>query len=86
MYRPKTYIRVMEFATALRTVGARRLSRRAYLFVRILHLFDSLVERAYEVGHDEGYREGWDDGRRESKEEAGCHHAKDEEWEARVSP
>lgn len=85
MYKPKTYIRVMEFATALRAKGI--VSRRKPLLLwRVIARFDNLVEQAYEVGHDEGYSEGMRDGRQEGKEEAGCRRMKDEEWEHRVSP
>lgn len=93
MYKPKTYVRVMEFANALRRVGKhwypafpnRRGGNQALFLVwRILARFDNLVEQAHEVGHGEGYREGMQDGRQEGREEAGCHRVKAEEWEYRV--
>lgn len=83
MYKPKTYVRVMEFANALRAVGNRRY-RTPLPMWSILARFDNLVERAYEVGHDEGFVEGRQDGRQEGRDEALCHRVKDEEWEYRV--
>lgn len=90
MYRPKTYLRVMEFANALRTLlecvspswpNIEVAIQRPKTLLRTIARFDNLVERAYLVGHGEGFVEGKIEGIMEGKDEALCHHAKDEEWE-----
>jgi len=64
MYEPKTYERLVVYATALRAIlnGPSR-SRTGYMVYKAAARFEVLVEQAYLVGVEEGYREGENDTR-----------------------
>mgnify|MGYP000202873070 CR=1 FL=1 len=64
MYEPKTYERLVVYATALRAIlNGRGRSRTGYTVYRTAARFEALVEHAYLVGIEEGYREGENDTR-----------------------
>ncbi len=87
MYKPKSYARLMEYATTLRALHDRRGGRTCpshqtnFLVRRIVVRLDNLLEHAYLIGHDEGFVDGKGEGIMEGKDEANCHRVKDEEWE-----